>query len=108
MAAGEELLEIDIGDGAGGGDFEVAADKLCADGRSGDDAGEGSGGGFGVWIGFGGSAHAASRDHLQAGAGQMLLPEANRFGTESAHHQRGFHGVEAFLTQHLKILIPVP
>ena len=44
MAAGEELLGIDVGDGAGGGDFEVAANELHADGGTGNDAGDGRGG----------------------------------------------------------------
>ena len=45
VAAGEKLLRIDPGDRAGGGDFEIAANKLHADGGAGDECGRG--GGFG-------------------------------------------------------------
>ena len=31
---------------------------------------------------------------LQAGAGHLLLPEADGLGAEAAHHQRRFHGLE--------------
>ena len=36
MAAGEELFGIDVGDGACGGQFKIAADELNADGRAGE------------------------------------------------------------------------
>ena len=35
MAAGKQLFGIDVGNGAGGGDFEVAADQVRADGGAG-------------------------------------------------------------------------
>ena len=41
MAAGEKLLGVDVGDGASGGDFEIAANKLSADCGTGDNAGDG-------------------------------------------------------------------
>jgi hypothetical protein len=49
VAAGEKLLRIDPGDRAGGGDFEIAANELHADGGAGDECGRG--GGFGVGAG---------------------------------------------------------
>ena len=39
MAAGEKLFGVDIGDGAGGGNFEVAANELHADGGAGHESG---------------------------------------------------------------------
>ena len=48
VAAGEELFGVDVGDGAGGGDFDVAANQLGADRRAGDDGGQGGGRGVRV------------------------------------------------------------
>ena len=41
MTAGEKLFGVDVSNGAGGGDFDVAADELGTDSGAGDEAGPG-------------------------------------------------------------------
>ena len=97
VTAGEKLFGIDVGDGAGGRDFKIAADQLGADGGTGHDAGDGGGrdgveGAVGVRLR--GAAAASGGDDVEAGAGHFLLPEANGFRPEAAHDERRFHGLK--------------
>jgi len=90
MTAGEQLRGVDVGDGAGGGDFKVSADQLQADGRAGEQRG--------VVRGVGCLAHGtAGGDGFKAGAGHAVFPNTDGFRRKAAHEQWGFHGLKSHL-----------
>ena len=97
MAAGQQILWIDVGDGTGGRDLQIAADQLSAYRRTWDHTRSGGCKGTVVLTGgisVRGRAHSA-RIHLRkAGARHPVLPEPNGLGLESAHRQGRFHHSE--------------
>ena len=96
MTAGEQLLGVDVGDGAGGGDLKIAANQLHADGGTGLERGvRGSGRMRRERTSRPGqTSPPPATTGSRRGSGGLLLPETDRFGAESAHHQRSFHRLE--------------
>ena len=98
MSAGQQLLGVDLGDGAGGGDFQIAANELHADSGSGL---ERAGARprprtpIGPPMRLAPFRPAAAGGHgFQRGSRSLLLPEANRVRQKSAHHQRSVQGLK--------------
>ncbi len=92
MAASQQLPGINIGNGAGCGNLQIAADQLCAD------RGARLHGGHRdrAWrrIRQRRAAAATRGDGFEACPCHFLLPEANCLRMEPAHEQGRFHGLK--------------